>query len=276
MRLPRLSSVVLLVALAACSEDDSRPAPPPSGEPNDTLAQATPIGVGGPVGAVISSPFDEDYYRFAVPAGGAVVHIQTFDGSGVTCNGVDTYLELYSAGGVSLGWDDNGGVPFYCSDIASWLPEGIHHVAVAHAGYAPDAFQYVLLITFSSAGAGSAESEPNGSIGTANGPFSDDAVVSGAISPAGEEDFFAIANPSAMARTVSLQTYGGTIGTCGIDTVLDLYSAAGTWVTGDDDNGYGTCSQLSYTIPPYTTYYAAVRAFSSYTTFSYLLHVDFL
>jgi hypothetical protein len=55
LRLRHLSAVVILAALAACSDSDSDPTPPPGGEPNDTPGQATPIGVGAPVGAVMST-----------------------------------------------------------------------------------------------------------------------------------------------------------------------------------------------------------------------------
>jgi hypothetical protein len=44
-------------------------------EPNDTIIQATPIGVGAPVAAGIMDADDFDYYRVTAPAGIAKMHV---------------------------------------------------------------------------------------------------------------------------------------------------------------------------------------------------------
>lgn len=276
MRLRHLSAVVILAALAACSDSDSDPTPPPGGEPNDTPGQATPIGVGAPVGAVISTYADVDFYRFGVPAGGAFVHVQTFDGSGVTCSSVDTYTELFSGGGGLLQWDDDSG-PSLCDEIVTWLPEGTYFVAVSHGGAAAPAFAYALLVTLTAGtGADSAEAEPNGSVAAANGPYVADALVSGSIAPTGDSDYFAITNTSASSRTVYLETFEGAVGYCpNADSTLAVYDDGGWQLTSNDDGGILTCSYLSYTIPAYTTYYVRVAGYSG-DTFSYLLEIDFL
>ncbi len=262
------------VALAACSSE-SDPAPPPyDGEPNDSLALATPITAGAPFGAAIASYVDVDYYRFAVPAGGGHVRVQTFDASGSACDTIDTYTELYSAGGTQLAQDDDSG-PGYCGDLYVWEPEGTYYAAI-WGGYAPEAFPYTVLVTVTSVGPGSAEVEPNGSIGTATGPFTGDALVSGSISTSGEYDYYAISNSTASARTVYLETFTGALRSCSWDTTVALYNGSGTQLAYNDDSGVNACSLLSYSIPAYTTYYARVGSYYYGDTFSYLLEVDFL
>lgn len=262
------------IALAACSSGgDSDPGPPYDGEPNDSPALATPIPVGTPFLASIASLADVDYYSFTVPAGGAHVHVETLDSSGAGCYLIDTFVELYSSVGTLLDWDDNGG-PDNCSDLYLWEPQGTYYVAVM-GGYSPPAFPYVVRITVSPPGPTAPEVEPNGSIGTATGPFTGDAVLTGAISVAGEYDYYAISNATASPRTVFLETFTGALGSCSWDTTLGLYTGSGALLTSNDDGGVNTCSLASYVIPPYTTYYALVKSYYSSDTFSYLMEVDF-
>ncbi len=138
-------------ALVACSGGSgASPAYPNPGEPNDTLAQATQLAPEAPILATSSSEADYDFYAFAVPAGGATVRFQTFDETGATCNGVDTFVELYDPAGQRLTWSDDSwagpdGRGSRCEDFTFALPEGTAHVAVS--GYPPYPFVYTLVVS---------------------------------------------------------------------------------------------------------------------------------
>lgn len=119
------------------------------------------------------------------------------------------------------------------------------------------------------------EAEPNGTIQTANGPFSGDTLVAGAISTTGDYDYFALANGTATPQLVYVETFEDGVGSCpNADSTLYLYDAAGAYLTNNDDGGVGWCSLLSYQIPPYTTYYVRVGGFGG-DTLPYLLAIDF-
>lgn len=126
---------------------------PNPGEPNDTFETAYPIALGTPVVATASGETDFDFYAFTVPAGGATLRFQTFDESGAACDPaaqlVDTYVELYDAGGALLASSDDswvvGGTKTRCEDFTFALPAGTGHVAVT--GYPPYPFVYTLVVS---------------------------------------------------------------------------------------------------------------------------------
>lgn len=118
------------------------------------------------------------------------------------------------------------------------------------------------------------ESEPNGTIATANGPYSSDVTISGSITTT-EYDYFAVSNIGLTAASVSMETFTGSVGSCAYDTVLELYSAAGSLLISDDDSGVGLCSLLTYSIPASTTVYIRVRSFSGGSIPGYLLQLNF-
>jgi cysteine-rich repeat protein len=79
-------------------------------EPNNFAAQANAVAA-LPVSvlAQIRPRTDMDYFAFTVTAG-TRLRLQTFDASGVTCDAVDTYLELCDTDGVTaLASSDDGG-----------------------------------------------------------------------------------------------------------------------------------------------------------------------
>ena len=120
------------------------------------------------------------------------------------------------------------------------------------------------------------ESEPNGTIGTADGPIGGDATLTGGII-AYDVDYFAVTNPGAVSVTVAMRIYMGSVGSCtgSGDPTLTLYTSGGSQLAYNDDS-LGLCSSLTYTIPAGTTYYLKVAALSSGNTVpSYLLDVNF-
>jgi cysteine-rich repeat protein len=114
----------------------------------------------------------------------------------------------------------------------------------------------------------------------ANGPFSTDTLISGSISPVGDDDFFAITNPGPGWVVVELETYGpGGPGTCdvGIDTFIDLRTSTNIVLGSNDDNGVNDCSwMVDITLPPGSTVYARVIDFGDNNPLaSYLLDIRF-
>jgi cysteine-rich repeat protein len=106
--------------------------------------------------------------------------------------------------------------------------------------------------------------------------FTGDLVVHAALTPAGDEDVFAIYNPEATAVTVSFETAGALDGSCAIDTQLLLKSRSGSRLAFDDDSGAYLCSRLVYAIPAGETVYVQVRDFGDNSTIpAYVLFVDF-
>ncbi|MDX2009692.1 MAG: DVUA0089 family protein [Myxococcaceae bacterium] len=115
-----------------------------------------------------------------------------------------------------------------------------------------------------------AEAEPNGAPSQASGPFAVDAVLAGALAPAGDRDVFALT----LTRRADLriETFDATgPGSCtGIDTVITLFAADGTTVIASrDQGGLGNCAALDPTraadaavrqLPP-GTYYLRVNEF---------------
>lgn len=278
--------VALAATLAACSgpdrADGGGPDPADAGEPNDSIPEATPIKPGAVVVAEIGYGPDVDYYRFTVPATGAFVHIQTFDASGVTCNGVDTMTSLVEPDGTTSGnvlYVDDGF--FTCDEISTWLPPGTYYAVVADSGYNDSGYAYAVVVTVDPGDAGtSAESEPNDTLETANGPYSADALVAGTVKVAsdfsGESDWFAVANGSGVDQIVLLETFQGALGSClSGDTRLYVYDAAGTQLAFDDDSGVGFCAYVPITIPAFTTRYVRVTTWGATRDQWYLLRIDF-
>lgn len=136
---------------------------------------------------------------------------------------------------------------------------------------------------------GVGESEPNDgparvgisdySQGLAQGPYTADITLSGRISPAGDEDAFAIRNPTGASINVHIFVRGQceTAPAAGPgDLVLDVYDNTGTKVTSSDDGGVGFCPEfLALAIPASTTYYLNLRDFGDNDPGCYSLTLDF-
>ncbi len=81
-------------------------------EPNNTYATANDfdqIQVGGAVKASIKPIGDKDCFQITntTPVD---IKVETFDGGGVTCAGIDTVVHFFDQGGTDLGSDDDGGI----------------------------------------------------------------------------------------------------------------------------------------------------------------------
>jgi cysteine-rich repeat protein len=93
----------------------------------------------------------------------------------------------------------------------------------------------------------------------ANGAITVSTLVSAALTPAGDEDVFAVSNTGSADVTVTLETGAPILGLCPDgDTGIVVREADGTEVDRDDDDGPDACSSLTVTIPAGTTYYVQV------------------
>lgn len=279
MRLRHLAAFAAAALVAACGSDSSS-GPGASDEPNDTVAQATPLAVATPTKGTLGTESDVDYYEFTVPASGAFVRVQTFDADGAGCDALDTYVALVrddsTPSGAVLAADDDSG-PYFCSDLVRWLEPGTYYVAVSFGVVAAPGLAYTVVVTLTLPDAGDyAEAEPNDTPATANGTFTADALVAGTITPGTDVDYYKFTNNTGYTRSVYFETFEHTVGYCPYaDTTISVYAADGTTLIGTHyDDGVNYCSRMGVTVPAGLTGFVKVEGTGG--TFSYLLKIDFL
>lgn len=152
---PAKKTPIVLAAALLCACGSSTSTVPTDDPGDDSPDRATPLALGTPLTAAISAAGDRDYYRLAIPAGGAAVRVRTFDQTGASCdlvNGlVDTYVQVLDASEQPLlacpplayptPCDDSG--TYRCEDATVSLAEGTAYVEVS--GYAAYPFVYAIL-----------------------------------------------------------------------------------------------------------------------------------
>jgi cysteine-rich repeat protein len=117
------------------------------------------------------------------------------------------------------------------------------------------------------------------SAAAADGPYSADVILSASFGVPGDEDVFALTNPTAAPSTVRLETFSATdFGNCtsSTDTVINLRDAAGVLIEQDDDDGISLCSLIEVVLAPGETAYAHLVDYGDDGTYPYYLRVDFL
>jgi len=270
-------------------------------EPNDSIDTANDfaaIAVGGRVSAAIGGAGESDYFSVTVAAGTNALTVTTFSsGVDTTCASANTTVSLISPDGTtSLAINRDISSTQLCSHISYAPAPGTYFIRV-NGNSATSVFRYVLAVRAVMLPAPTPETEPNDdgtpdigngmasfegndfSAAAANGPFSADTLVTGALNPIGDEDVFAIRNAGATPAEVYLETFNGGFGACtdGLDTQIRIRDASGTVLAFDDDASTGRfCSFLPYVIPPTTTVYAHVIDFGDNTTAAaYSLHISF-
>lgn len=269
-------------------------------EPNNTSAQATPflsaaatplIGLGA-----IGTATDRDFYTIDVPTG-ARLNLRaevTIGGVGL-CPTSDPRLFLYASDGTTvLVNDDQDGVS-NCPLIdaatdsgARDLAPGRYYLAVEESGQNAiiAAYELRVLLTPIACGNGllerSSEQCEDGNTMSgdgcsptcqieADGTFTGTGgSLTGAISPAGDSDYFAVTVTA--GQYLSAATSDGATG-CPGDTILELYGTdAVTLLGSDDDDGNGSCSDINpvrdlfVRALPAGTYYLRVRGYNATTT----------
>jgi cysteine-rich repeat protein len=121
-----------------------------------------------------------------------------------------------------------------------------------------------------------AETEPNNSIATANGPYVQDTLISAAISQPDDVDYFAVRNPIAGSIAIEFETHGETVGTCGVDTFMQVFKSTGEVIASDDDGARAFyCSYAMVSVAAGETVYVAVSSSIAQPISRYLLHIRF-
>jgi len=120
------------------------------------------------------------------------------------------------------------------------------------------------------------ETEPNNSITTANGPYTQDTLISAAISQPDDVDLFAVRNPVAGSIAIEFETHGETVGTCGVDTFMQVVRSTGEVIASDDDGARAFyCSYAMVSVAAGETVYVAVSSSIAQPISRYLLHIRF-
>ncbi len=290
---------------ADCADGDCAGALGCEIEPNNTYTTANDYGTtafNNRIRAAISPAADEDWFMFVVPAGGDVFFMaDTFDNSGgqVCATPADTSMSLYDSTGTTVIESDTSDGEGNCARIIRVLPPGTYYVRVT-AATTTATFAYQLYLGTLPMTGLTAETEPNedGAVSTSsssdgndytgaitpNGPFSSDVVITGAISPAGDEDMFTLTNPGASPVNVVIETLAtatpasGAALTCSADTQVRLRDPVTPEPEAayDDDDGQGTCSLLYYTLAAGATLNIHLQDFFDDGSISaYHLFVDF-
>ena len=232
-------------------------------ESNNTTATANDfaaIAVNGRVTAAIGAAGDNDFFSLTIPAGTTALYITTFSsGVDTSCTTANTTLTLLAADGTTtLASSTNISATQLCSHISYAPTPGTYFVRVNANGADVDVRlrprgarrnhphgdgrDRTQRRRHPAIGNGMASFEGNNfAIASAGGPFSADTLVTGAFTPAGDEDVFAISNTGASPAEVYLETFNGGFGACtsGLDTQIRIRDASGAVLAFGDDAGTG-------------------------------------
>jgi hypothetical protein len=234
------------VRLAGASENDRgpyrfrislEPQPDDTAEPNDTLKQATPIGIGERVTGYFLTPEDVDWYTVTAPGAGRLM---------VNTSGtMDTLLEVYDKREELIANDDDSGYQGNAKLVAGIPDAGPVYIRVN--SYQGTTGRYFLHTQFLD------PVKPD--------PFEDDnslanakEIVPGAaqgrnFTDASDEDWVRL-----QAKT------GGTYGISALaadnylDTFIELFDAKGELIAQDDDSGGNWSALLTIHLDPGTYY----------------------
>jgi hypothetical protein len=193
----------------------------------------------------ISPAADVDYYSVAATAGSIIYYAADGDPER-DGTGTDLVVELRSPADELLHTVDSSGAGNAANPAAEGsnfaiFADGVYFIKVRHAGGSGTG-TYHLMIAVSVP----AEDEPNNTAGTAEPiDFTSTArraaVITGAISPAGDVDYYSFQAAAGSRVWIEIDTGGPqNTGATSRDTVLDLLASDGvTVIENDDDDGTG-------------------------------------
>ncbi|NTU79815.1 MAG: bacillolysin [Chloroflexales bacterium] len=223
-------------------------------EPDNSRATARSITVGG---AAQDHNFhqagDEDWVSFSAVISTPYV-IETFD-LGTTS---DTVLELYNSAGTLLASNDD--IPGSWASRIGWTApaSGVYTVKVRHYwGSGGATTSYRLRVTGTAPVGDSFE--PDNSAGAAQAIVVNGATQTHTFHTPGDEDWVAFDATPANAYVIETLNL-----TSGSDTVLELYSSAGSLLASNDDFS-GLASRVGYMPDSAQRLFVKVRHFSSRT-----------
>lgn len=223
----------------------------PSDDYASTTATTGTLQPGGSVSGLFESSYDSDWFAITLTAG------QTYDFSATTSSASSPYLSLYDlfghwlTSGDSYYYDNNG-------DFSYTAPFTlIYYLAISDYSYPGGGGSYTLT---ASTGYQVVDDYPATTATT--GTLQPGGSVSGDIEISNDSDWFAISLTAGQTYTFGLTpaASGGLR-----DPYLELYDAAGNWLTYDDDSGGNLNSSLLYTAETTGLHYLAPRAYSTGT-----------
>ncbi len=278
-------------------------------ETNNTTATADALLGPGSLSNIglgaISQSSDGDYWIVQVPTTGrhSLRAEVTVGGPGLCINGADSRLRLYDTDGFTILVSDDADGVLECSLIdpatdtgARALAPGRYYLHIEEDGRNGTIPSYELRAILSPVACG------NGILETAANELCDDGnmvngdgctstcllepqgtfmgtggVLTGAITPAGDLDLFAVV--VAQGQFLTAEVSDG-MGGCNGDSLLQLYGPDGTTLLGsDDDDGPGSCSEISAVRDTFArnlaagTYFLRVSGYGSAVLNSYSLRV---
>jgi hypothetical protein len=211
--------------------------PNDTAEPNDTREQATAIGIGDTVTGYFLTPEDVDWYTITAPGAGRLLVYTT--------GTMDTLLEVYDRRGELISSDDDGGYQGNAKLVAGISGAGPVYIMVnAYQGTTGRYDLHTQLLE---------SVNPD--------PFENDDSLASAkdIQPgAAQERNFTSASDEDWVR-LQIKT-GGTYGIGAmaadnyLDTLIQLFDAAGELIAQDDDSGGNWNAFLTISLNPGTYY----------------------
>ena len=234
-------------------------------EPNGTVADAHARATANPsllitgnktIEGSITPLGDRDFFKMDLSSP-QVVHLETFDATGVDCPSAGTNLLLFDSNGIQIAGMDTLHIKTAgirnCSAVTREFPAGVTFVAVEDDVNDQTITTYRLESTFLT-DLGN-ETEPNDTIATATVASGNNFVISGDHENHSDVDVFKISAPSGSSvRAEIIEGNGNLVETCepstGVDSRLTLTPATGPFLAEDDDDGRGVCSLIDGTGPP--------------------------
>jgi hypothetical protein len=234
------------VRLAGAAENDRgpyrfrvslEPMPQDTAEPNDTLKQATAIGIGDTVAGYFLTPEDVDWYTVAAPGAGRLV---------VSTSGtMDTFLEVYDTREELISSDDDSGYQGNAKLVAGIPDAGPIYIKVN--AYQGSTGRYYLNTRFLDPVIPDSFEE-DGSIANAKD------IASGAsqkrnFTSASDEDWVRLqikTGETYMISALAEDNY--------LDTFIELFDTNGELITQDDDSGGNWSALLTIPLDPGTYY----------------------
>ncbi|GHV77279.1 hypothetical protein AGMMS49942_21000 [Spirochaetia bacterium] len=234
------------IRLAGATENDRgpyrfrlqmEPMPNDTAEPNDTLKQATPVGIGDTVTGYFLTPEDVDFYTLTAPGAGRLLVY--------TSGTLDTLLEVYDSRGEVIARDDDSGYQGNAK-LVTGIP-GADSVYIRVNSYQGATGRYYIHTRFM------APVKPD--------PFENDDSLANAkdIQPdsSQERNFTAAADVDWVRlqiktggtyelKTVAADNY--------LDTLIELFDTKEELIAQDDDSGGYWNAFLSLSLEPGTYY----------------------